>query len=1060
MSSKFLRPLLALFSVCICQHSLAQQGVGIGPSSVVPLEMLDVDGAIKIGTTTGTNAGTIRWNGTNFQGYDGTQWVNFGATGNDGDWTINGNDLYSSVSGNVGMGTASPLAKLHVSATATGETGGLRLTQPGSTTFFYHSANGDLIIRKASEVDQLVLDQGGNVGIGTSTPTQKLQVQGSIRMVDGNQAAGYIPVSDVNGAMTWTDPSTLTTANDADWTVSGNDIYNANSGNVGIGTTTPVALLDVVSAIDGDETTGMRLTVPGATGYVYMSQNNDVVLRKANRPNQLVLDVSGNVGIGTAAPNEALQVQGSIRMVDGNQQDGFIAVSDANGSMTWTNPDQAAPSKIADDDIDTRVEVERTADDDLIRFRVGGTDQWQMTGRRIEPSNTNNSLHIGQGAGQAEVAFATAYNVFLGNLAGSSNTNGRRNVAVGYRAFENGFGSSNVAIGTYALKDLSGSNTGNVAIGHGAGEHNDGAYNVFLGFDAGSNEPGSRKLYIDVSSTASPLIYGDFLTNDVGINGDLGIGTHTPQEDFHVVGSILMDDGNQQAGYLPVSDANGVMVWTDPNTITTSDDGDWTVNGTNIHNQNSGNVGIGTANPSDKLHIIGSSHFQGTTLFNGNINTNNQWISGDGGSEGLYIADNGRVGVGTNNPSRDFEVNGSSRFQGTTLFGGILNTNNQWISGDGDAEGIYVADDGDVGVGTNSPDYKVHLRTATTSATSPITVLVLDAHDDSNTYNLEAGAGTRLRFKIPGQSGSDNGASIDAEKTVGTELDTQTNLVFRTSDNDNTLDRRMTITSNGRVGIGVSAPTRAKVEISGTVHYNGVSDVISSGSTTTGNPAWISTNGVDDYSLYTSGAISVSQIHVRSDERIKNIVGVSNTASDLDLLRKIEITDYTHKDTYEHGKRPVKKVIAQQVAQVYPQAVYTNTVSTVPDIMKQATIQKGRVALEDHGLQANEMVELIFGTDRKLVEVVSIDACSFTVDLDREGEVFVYGRQVNDLHQVDYDALSMLNISATQELAKRIDELELENAELRSLLKSAEADNSERIERLEALLQINLEAKR
>lgn len=51
--------------------------IGIGQSS--PIEKLDVNGAIKIDNTSstcnGANAGTIRWNGTCFEGCDGTNWV-------------------------------------------------------------------------------------------------------------------------------------------------------------------------------------------------------------------------------------------------------------------------------------------------------------------------------------------------------------------------------------------------------------------------------------------------------------------------------------------------------------------------------------------------------------------------------------------------------------------------------------------------------------------------------------------------------------------------------------------------------------------------------------------------------------------------------------------------------------------------------------------------------------------------------------------------------------------------------------------------------------------------
>lgn len=45
-----------------------------------------------------------------------------------------------------------------------------------------------------------------------------------------------------------------------------------------------------------------------------------------------------------------------------------------------------------------------------------------------------------------------------------------------------------------------------------------GSGNVFLGYNAGYNETGSDKLYIDNSNTSTPLIYGDFAANRVGIN--------------------------------------------------------------------------------------------------------------------------------------------------------------------------------------------------------------------------------------------------------------------------------------------------------------------------------------------------------------------------------------------------------------------------------------------------------------------------------------------------------------------------------------------------------------
>jgi uncharacterized protein (TIGR02145 family) len=82
--------------------------------------MLDVkatDGGILIPRMTATQRDAISSPATGlmvyvtddnkFYYYDGTQWVTFSG-GADGDWTVNGNDMYSSVSGNVGIGTTTP----------------------------------------------------------------------------------------------------------------------------------------------------------------------------------------------------------------------------------------------------------------------------------------------------------------------------------------------------------------------------------------------------------------------------------------------------------------------------------------------------------------------------------------------------------------------------------------------------------------------------------------------------------------------------------------------------------------------------------------------------------------------------------------------------------------------------------------------------------------------------------------------------------------------------------------------------------------------------------------
>lgn len=116
-------------------------------------------------------------------------------------------------------------------------------------------------------------------------------------------------------------------------------------------------------------------------------------------------------------------------------------------------------------------------------------------------------------------------NAFFGHSAGRFN-NGERNVFIGYASgYNNNLGKRNVFLGTYSgLENTNGS--WNTYIGYEAGLNNlTGSLNVFIGHNAGKNETTSNKLYIDNSGTTEPLIYGDFSSDFVTFNGNVGIGT-------------------------------------------------------------------------------------------------------------------------------------------------------------------------------------------------------------------------------------------------------------------------------------------------------------------------------------------------------------------------------------------------------------------------------------------------------------------------------------------------------------------------------------------------------
>ncbi len=226
----------------------------------------------------------------------------------------------------------------------------------------------------------------------------------------------------------------------------------------------------------------------------------------------------------------------------------------------------------------------------------------------------------------------------------------------------------------------------------------------------------------------------------------------------------------------------------------------------------------------------------------------------------------------------------------------------------------------------------------------------------------------------------------------------------------------------GSVGIGTNNPTQAKLVVNGSANstlglFGRFRQPLSG---LDGVPTNAVGGGTNPYSIYAFSNIAASEFHAFSDARIKQIVGRSNNAEDLRTLSQINITDYTYIDVLAKGNRTNKKVIAQELEAVYPTAVSRIT-DVVPDIYKHAEIKSGRVTLPNT-LQPGERVRLILADKTETVEVLRADAEGFQVNLNTDGEVFVYGREVNDFRVVDYEALTTLNISATQELLKIIND--------------------------------------
>ena len=262
------------------------------------------------------------------------------------DTANNGADLFViDGSGNVGIGTTNPQNKIHLYANNSSADALLKLEQDGtgdasidflltSTNLFrvgVDHSNSDAFTFAAGSfgtgLDRMVI-KGTNVGIGTSSPTEKLEVDGNAKATsfikDGGTSAEYLMAdgsvtSGAGGGVTKIIAGTNVTISPVGGT--GDVTINASGGGGGSflpltgGTLTGNLTIDKSSAtISISEPGGgvIRMVAGGATGYIGTYNNNSVQIMQ-NGGNAIFIDTSKNVGIGTTSPVYPLDVDGIIK---------------------------------------------------------------------------------------------------------------------------------------------------------------------------------------------------------------------------------------------------------------------------------------------------------------------------------------------------------------------------------------------------------------------------------------------------------------------------------------------------------------------------------------------------------------------------------------------------------------------------------------------------------------------------------------------------------------------------------------------------------------------------
>ena len=298
--------------------------------------------------------------------------------------------------GNVGIGTSSPSGDLHIESDSTSATQLImKNTATGGKEYHLNCTadsssigGGKFALRDATaNAYRMTIDSSGKVGIGTSAPGAKLEI-------DNGGVGEYLRVggddSDNARALKFTSSNSSTNSIGALHTIkanstageiafdngNGNIMYLKNDGNVGIGTSSPDALFEVqkdndiafdatqddgqasgtatirVSNQDGTQNSFSQILFD--TAGTHQSIARIAAIRTTNSTNDLAFAVenantkfeamrikgNGKVGIGTSAPDAALTV-----MTDGDtNSDGIILRSSSAGGRTlrlWATGDTA-----------------------------------------------------------------------------------------------------------------------------------------------------------------------------------------------------------------------------------------------------------------------------------------------------------------------------------------------------------------------------------------------------------------------------------------------------------------------------------------------------------------------------------------------------------------------------------------------------------------------------------------------------------------------------------------------------------------------------------------------
>ena len=534
-------------------------------------------------------------------------------------------------------------------------------------------------------------EANGRVGIGTTSPAQKLDINGNAivrtRLSIGGDMDSVASSNDMismwgsalgsrikfgtNGTFYG---RILSNTSDMEFEQTGGgftfsrstavSMRITNGGNVGIGTTNPTAKLHVVGNIYND--TGRIYTddIRGFSANTISIGDGATTFNLVSRGGKDFVITGGNVGIGTTSPQYALDVKKDATSILNlyRPNSSTAAVSDLDFSFNTANATESVYARIRAD-VETNTDLAQggdlsfhTANNGTVSEKMRITQEGNVG---IGTTTPGTKLHVGAGsgatvdtgyqlavdsAGIAGVQILAATNQSSRVVFGDSDDND-----VGMLRYDHTDNSMRFITNGSSNERMRIDASGNVGIGTTspvskldvAGELS-ADYTFYLAADGSANYTASRiRLFSHNNYRGS----GTFFT---GVDSTWFIGT--PYTDFS--GGFIIARKSAATSYEDTAQYSNAL---------------FTVKST-------GNVGIGTTSPSYLLDVNGSGRIGsgiGTGVYVGNTShavwtraggTNGNMALYSGGSDRITIVgDSGNVGIGTTSPAVTLEANGKVR---------------------------------------------------------------------------------------------------------------------------------------------------------------------------------------------------------------------------------------------------------------------------------------------------------------------------------------------------------------------------------------------------------------